>query len=119
MNCKRQSSNIYTNKLTLKQQNAKKKLFLLQLERANFLHLKIGTNHLKLFETNQAFETNYSNFNRESSTLIHLIICIGCSKKYIGQTGGQLEERLSIYRKPEYEKIKVKRHLGTCAKRNI
>ena len=45
----------------------------------------------------------------------------GCNKEYIGQTGGQLKERLSIYRQhirqPEYEKIEVERHLRTCAKR--
>ena len=43
-----------------------------------------------------------------------------CNKEYIGQTGGQLKERLSIYRQhirqPEYEKIEVERHLQTCAK---
>ena len=40
--------------------------------------------------------------------------------KNIGQTGGELKERLSIYRQhirqPEYEKIEVERHLRTCAK---
>ena len=38
-------------------------------------------------------------------------------KEYIAQTGGQLKERLSIYRQhirqPEHEKIEVERHLRT------
>ena len=61
-----------------------------------------------------------STFNCETPNHVYVIICIGCSKEYIGQTGGQLKERLSIYRQhirqPEYEKIKVERHLRTCAK---
>ena len=60
------------------------------------------------------------NFNCETPNLIYVIICSGCNKEYIGQTGGQLKERLSIYRQhirqPEYEKIEVERHLRTCAK---
>ena len=51
---------------------------------------------------------------------MYVIICNGCNKEYIGQTGGQLKERISIYRQhiqqPEYEKIEVKRHLQTGAK---
>ena len=43
-----------------------------------------------------------------------------CYEKYIGQTGDQLKERLSIYRQdirqPGYEKIEVERHLRTRAK---
>ena len=61
-----------------------------------------------------------SNFNFETPNLIYVIICSSCNKEYIGQTRGQLKERLSIYRQhirqPEYEKIEVKRHLQTCAK---
>ena len=41
------------------------------------------------------------------------------NKEYIGQIGGQLKERLIIYREriqqPEYEKIEVQRHLWSCA----
>ena len=52
--------------------------------------------------------------------LIYVVICSGCNKKYIGQTGGQLKKRLSIYRQyirqPEYEKIEVEWHLRTCGK---
>ena len=61
-----------------------------------------------------------SNFNLETSILIYVIISSGCNKEYIGQTTGQLEERLSFYRQhiqqTEYEKIEVERHLRTCAK---
>ena len=61
-----------------------------------------------------------SNFNCETPNLIYVIICSGCNKEYIGKTGGQLKERLSIYRQhirqPENEKIEVERHLRTCAK---
>ena len=61
-----------------------------------------------------------SNFNYETPHVIYVIICSGCNKEYIGQTGGKLKERLSIYRQhtwqPEYEKVEVERHLRTCAK---
>ena len=63
-----------------------------------------------------------SNFNYETPNLIYVIVVIysGCNKEYIGKTGGQLKERLSIYRQhirqPEYEKIEVERHLRRCAK---
>ena len=57
-----------------------------------------------------------SNLNCESSNLLYVLICSGCNKEYVGQTGGQLKERLSIYgqhiRQPEHEKIEVERHLG-------
>ena len=39
-----------------------------------------------------------SNFNFKTSNLIYVIICSSCNKEYIGQTRGQLKERLSIYR---------------------
>ena len=49
-----------------------------------------------------------SNFNCETPYLINGIICSSCSKEYIGQTGGQLKERLIVYRQhirqPEYDK---------------
>ena len=61
-----------------------------------------------------------SNFNCETPDLIYVIIYNDCNKEYIGQIGGQLKERLSIYkqyiRQPEYEKIEVEKHLRTCAK---
>ena len=61
-----------------------------------------------------------SNFNCETPNLTYLIICSGCNKEYIGQTGGQLKERISIYRQhirqPKYEKIEFERHLRTFAK---
>ena len=61
-----------------------------------------------------------SNFNWETPNLIYVIICGGCNKEYIGHTGGQLKERVSIYRQHirqhKYEKIEVERHLRTCAK---
>ena len=53
-----------------------------------------------------------SDYNSETPSLF---ICSGCNKEYIGQTGGQLKERLRIYRQhiqqPKYEKIE--RHLRT------
>ena len=56
-----------------------------------------------------------SNFDCKTANLIYVIVCSCCNKEYIGQTGGQLKERLSIYRQyirqPEYEKIEVERHL--------
>ena len=38
-----------------------------------------------------------SNFNCKTPNLIYVIICSGCNKEYIGQTGGQLKERLTEY----------------------
>ena len=59
-----------------------------------------------------------SNFNCETSNLMYVIIYCGCNKEYIGHTGGQIKEKLNIYRQhirqPEYEKIEVVRHLCTC-----
>ena len=64
-----------------------------------------------------------SNFNCKTPSLIYVSICTGCNKEYIGHTGGQLKERLNIYRQrirqPEYEKIEVERHLQACAKKII
>ena len=61
-----------------------------------------------------------SNFNWKTSNLIYVIICCGYNKEYIGQTGRQLKERLSIYsqhnKQLEYEKNEIERHLYTCVK---
>ena len=61
-----------------------------------------------------------SNFNCKTPNLIYVIVCSRCNKEYIGNTGGQLKERLDIckqhIRQPEYEKKEVERHLRTRAK---
>ena len=59
-------------------------------------------------------------FTCESTNLIYVVICDGCKEEYIGQTGGQLKDRLRIYRQhirqPEYQQIKVEGHLRNCGK---
>ena len=55
------------------------------------------TIELELFEIknwHQPFVLK-SNFNCETPNLQHVIICNGCNKEYIEQTGRQLKERLS------------------------
>ena len=39
-----------------------------------------------------------SNFNCETPNFVYVVLCSGWNKEYTGQTGGQLKERLSIYR---------------------
>ena len=60
------------------------------------------------------------NFNCKNPNLIYIIICSGCYKEYIGKNGGQLKEKLDIYRhhiwQPEYEKIEAEGLLHTCLK---
>ena len=120
IDCKRQSSNlkrllcssnISTNKPTFKRTKCGKSCFCCDcITQAELFKFKYW---------HQPFILK-SNFNCETPNLIYVIICSGCNKEYIGQTGGQLKERLSIYREhiqqSEYEKIEVERHLRTCAK---
>ena len=59
-------------------------------------------------------------FNCETPNFIYVIICSSWKDEYIGQSGQQHKERLSIYRdhirQPEYEKTEVERHLRTYSK---
>ena len=45
--------------------------------------------------------------------LLYVINCIGCLKKYIGQTSGQLKDSLQIYRlhtkQQEQQQIKIEK----------
>ena len=78
----------------------RKKLLLLQLYYRRFL---------KLFEfknLHQPFILKF-HFNCETPNLIYIIICSGCNKEYIGQTGGQLKNRLSIYSK--FDNVNMKK----------
>ena len=119
--CKRQpsnlkrllcSSNFSTNKPTFKTTKCGKCCFC-----CDYI---IEAELFKLKNWHQSFVLKFY-FNCETPNLIYVIICNGCNKEYIGQTGGQLKERLSIYRQhirqPEYKKIEVEKHLGTCGKR--
>ena len=120
IDCKRQpsnlerllcSSNFSTNKPTFKTPKCRKSCFC-----CDYI---IEPELFKFKNWHQPFVLK-SNFNCETPYLIYVIICSSCNKEYIGQTRGQLKERLSIYRQhirqPEYEKIEVERHLRTCAK---
>ena len=70
--------------------------------------------HFEFKNWHQPFSLK-SNLNCETPNLTYVIISSGCNKECIAQTGGQLKDRLNIYRKHirqlEYEKIKLR----TCA----
>ena len=57
-------------------------------------------------------------FNCESSYLIFPVICLGCKKEYIGETGWLVKEQINIYRKhirqPQYQQLSVEEYLRTC-----
>ena len=62
----------------------------------------------------------------ESKNLIYVVICPTCKEEYIGETGigdSKLRDRVRVYRQhirqPEYEKLKVEKHLRTCGKGNF
>ena len=96
IDCKRQpsnlkrllfSSNFSTNKPTFKTKKCGKSCFCCIIEAELF----------KFKSWHQPFVLK-SNFNSETPNLIYVIICSGCNKEYIGQTGRQLKKRLCIYR---------------------
>ena len=108
IDCKRQpsnlkrllcSSNFSTNKPTFKTTKCRKSCFC-----CDYI---IEPELFKFKNWHQPFVLK-SNFNCETPYLIYVIICSSCNKEYIGQTGGQLKERLIVYRQhirqPEYEK---------------
>ena len=120
IDCKRQpsnlkrllcSSNFSTNKPTFKTTKCGKSCFC-----CDYI---IAAELFKFKKWHQPFVLK-PNFNCKTPNLRYIIVCSGCNKEYIGQTRGQLKERLSIYREdirqPECEKIGVERHLRTCAK---
>ena len=64
-----------------------------------------------------------NSFNCESSNLIYVVICEGCKKEYIGETGCLVKERINIYRQhirlSQYQQLAVKEHLRTCGNRKF
>ena len=60
------------------------------------------------------------NMNCLSLNVIYALICRGCNKFYIGQTGGMFRKRLTLHRQhinnPQYAILEVSRHIATCAK---
>ena len=54
-----------------------------------------------------------------SRNLIYCIKCAGCGENYIGQTGDQLKNRMTIHRQqinhPDLRQIGLSEHLDTCA----
>ena len=63
------------------------------------------------------------NFSYDSSNLLYVIICPTCCEEYTRETGigkTKLSDRVRVYRQyirqPEYQKLKVEEHLGTCGK---
>ena len=55
-----------------------------------------------------------------SQNLVYCIKCNGCGKDYIGQTGDQLKNRMTIHRQqinnPKTRQIKLSEHLENCAR---
>ena len=123
IDCKRQpsnlkrllcSSNFSTNKPTFKTTKCGKSCFC-----CDYI---IEAELFKFKNWHQPFVLK-SNFNCETPNVIYVIICSGCNKEYIGQTGGQLQEGLSIYRQhirqPEYEKNRSRKTFTDMCKGDI
>ena len=59
-----------------------------------------------------------NSFNWESSNLIYIIICQGCKKQSIAETGGLVKQRISINRQhtrqSQYQQLAVEDYLYTC-----
>ena len=55
-----------------------------------------------------------------SKNLLYSIICRGCYREYIGQTGDSLRNRVTVHRQqinhPELRQIDLSGHLADCAK---
>ena len=83
-------------------------------------HLLLS-NHYVFKEVNYKF-TLKSPISCGSCNLIYVIVCFGCNGEYIGETGTnkqQLRDRVRVYRQhirqPQYQQLKVERHLRTCS----
>ena len=59
-----------------------------------------------------------NSFNCQSSNLIYVVICQGCTEEYIGETGCLVKDRINIYRQhirqPQYLQLAVEENLRTC-----
>ena len=59
-----------------------------------------------------------SDMSCHSKNLIYTIICDGCNKFYIGETGTTLRTRIRVHKQqikdPEYRKIKLSEHIDVC-----
>ena len=86
-------------------------------------HLYLGLSYT--FKTGKKFILK-NKMTCDSRNLIYVVICSSCQEEYIGETGigdTKLRDRVRIYRQhirqPEYEKLKVEKHLRTCGKGNF
>ena len=59
-----------------------------------------------------------NSFNCKSSNLTYVVICQGCKKEYIGETGFLLKERINVYRQhirqPQSRQLSIEEHLRIC-----
>ena len=59
-------------------------------------------------------------FSCTSRNLIYCMTCNGCGKKYIGETGGILRNRMTLHRQhireKKYQILNVSKHISICAK---
>ena len=76
------------------------------------------TKEIQFKRYNEIFQIR-SNMDCTSRNVIYCIKCVGCEKDYIGQTGDQLRNRMTIHRQqinwPELRQIGLSEHLDVCA----
>ena len=64
-----------------------------------------------------------NSFNCQSSNLIYVVICQGCTGEYIGETGCLVKDRINIYRQhirqPQYLQLAVEENLRTCGEEKL
>ena len=65
-------------------------------------------------------------FTCDSVNVIYIVICSTCKEEYIGETGegkAKLRDRVRVYRldirQPQYQQLKVERHLRVCGNREF
>lgn len=59
-----------------------------------------------------------ANMTCKTQDLIYLLVCAGCKKEYIGETGVSINQRTNLHRShvkhEHYGKLKVSKHIRTC-----
>ena len=80
------------------------------------LHLLTG----KEFTINGEKYSIRANMSCHSSNIIYMLKCNGCSDFYIGQSGDQLKNRMTVHRQhvnhPMSAPLNVSKHISRCAK---
>ena len=62
-------------------------------------------------------------FTCKSRDFIYVIVCGGCSREYVGETGSKLNIRMNLHRNQiqheKYANLKCSKHIKTCGKTNF